>query len=75
MGMIGDQRPGETKGLGLGEDIPQPFNEIIPVQIIWEYPSALDSTNDNMMQGSGSIDTSLAWHSELISQYEKFRKL
>ena len=32
--MIGDERPGETKGLRLGKDIPQPFNEIIPVSII-----------------------------------------
>ena len=69
MGMIGDERPSKTKGLRLGDDITQPFNKIIPVLIIGEYPPTLDSTNNNMMQGSGSIDARFAWHTKLISQY------
>jgi hypothetical protein len=34
MGMVGNQRPSETKGFRLGDDITQTFNEIIPVLII-----------------------------------------
>jgi hypothetical protein len=37
MRMLGDQRPGKTKGFRLGDDLTQPFNEIIPVLIICEY--------------------------------------
>jgi hypothetical protein len=54
MGMIGEERPSKTKGFRLGDDITQAFNKIIPVLIIGEYPPTLDSTNNNMMQGSGS---------------------
>jgi hypothetical protein len=34
MGMIGDERPCETKGLRRGDNITKTFNEIIPVLII-----------------------------------------
>ena len=65
--MIGDKRPGETGGVRFSDDIAQTFNEIIPVLIIFEYPLTLDSTDDDMMQRSGSIDARFAWHTTLIS--------
>jgi hypothetical protein len=34
MSMIGDERPCETTGLRLGDNITKPFDEIIPVLII-----------------------------------------
>jgi predicted nucleotidyltransferase component of viral defense system len=37
-------------------------------QIIYEYSPALDSAYDDMMQGSGSINASFAWHKALISR-------
>jgi len=62
-------------GFRLGDDITQAFNKIIPVLIIGEYPPTLDSTNNNMMQGSGSIDACFAWHTIHISQYVRLYKL
>jgi hypothetical protein len=67
MGMIGDECPCKTKGFGLGDDITQTVYKIIPVLIIGKYPSALDSTNNDMMQGTGSIDAGFAWHIFWIS--------
>ena len=64
---IGDECSSETKGFHLGDNITQPFNKIIPVLIIAEYTSALDSTNNDMMQGSRSIDACFAWHICCIS--------
>jgi len=69
MGVIGDERPSKTKGFRLGDDITQAFNKIIPVLIIGEYPPTLNSTNNNMMQGSGSIDACFAWPTTLVSLY------
>jgi len=57
----------QKKGFGLGDDITQTAYKIIPVLIIGKYPSALDSTNNDMMQGTGSIDAGFAWHIVWIS--------
>jgi hypothetical protein len=75
MRMIGDERPSKTIGLRPGDDITQAFNKIIPVLIIGEYSPTLDSTNNNMMQGSGSIDACFAWHKSFISQDAQLEKL
>ena len=42
MGVIRDERPSETIGLCLGDDITQAFNKIIPVLIIREYSPLLE---------------------------------
>jgi hypothetical protein len=67
MSMIGEECPGKTIRLRLGEDITEALSKIIPVLIIKEYPPAFNSAHDDMMQGPGSIDASLAWHSIFIS--------
>jgi hypothetical protein len=71
MCVIGDQRPCETTGLRLDENITKPFKEIIPVLIIGEYPPAFNSTNNYVMQGSGSIDASFSWHPSLLTHYNR----
>ena len=58
--MIGDERPSKAKSFRLSDNITQPFNKIIPVLIIGKYTSALDSANNDMMQGTGSIDAGFA---------------
>ncbi len=67
MNMVRDERPCKTKGIRLGDDITQPFSEILPVVIIWENQSALDATNDNMMQGSGGSDMGFAWNATITA--------
>jgi hypothetical protein len=68
MDMIGNESPPQTKSFRLGDDITQTLNEIIPVLIIWEYTSALDSANHDMIQGTGSIHACDTWHIFFISQ-------
>jgi hypothetical protein len=61
------QRPAKTKGFRLADELTQPFNEIIPVLIISENSTALDSGYDYMMQGIESIHACLAWPNALSS--------
>ena len=75
MRMIGYQRPTKTKGLGVGDNVIQSVNEIFPVGIIIKNFPTLDSSNNDMLQGTGCIDSGLAWHNSFIPQKPKNIKL
>ena len=66
--MIGNQRPAKTKGLRVGDNIIDSLNEVFAVGIIFENFPALDSPNDDMLQGTGGIDSGFAWHKGFIPQ-------
>ena len=72
--MSGDECPCETKYLRLGNSIAQTFNEIITVLIILEYPPPLNPSNNDVMQGAGSIDACFTWHKPLMSPELNFEK-
>ncbi|MBW2707444.1 MAG: hypothetical protein JRD84_14185 [Deltaproteobacteria bacterium] len=46
------------------EQIPQPTDEVVSVNVISEKGLPLDSTNDNVLQCSGGIYSGLAQHDE-----------
>ena len=60
MDMIGNERPTKANSVGLGDDITQTFDEIIPVLVICKYASTFDSANNDMMKGAGSVYASFA---------------
>ncbi len=68
MRMIGNQRLARTKGFGVGDNVIDSVNEVFPVGIIIENFPALDSPNDDMLQGTGGIDSGFAWHNAFIPQ-------
>ena len=75
MNVIGYQRPTNGKGFRLGDDITQTFDKIIPVLIIGKDTTVLDTANDDMMQGAGSINSGFAWHKFFVSFITQIRKL
>jgi hypothetical protein len=60
--MIGKECPCQTTRLRLDENITKPFNKIVPVLVIGEYSATLNSTDNNMVQGSRGINAGFAWH-------------
>jgi len=66
MHMIGHQCPCITGRILLLQKTGQPFKKIFPIFIISENRSALDSSDDNMMQGARGIDAGLAGHASQI---------
>ncbi len=60
--MIGHKSPRKASRLRLLEQIPKPIDEVVSVAVILENRPALDSTNDNVLQCSGSIYSGLARH-------------
>jgi hypothetical protein len=64
MGMVPRQRPGQTKGFRVDDDLTQAFNEIIPVLIICEYSPALDSPDDHMQQRASRIYPRFPWRDQ-----------
>jgi len=60
-------RPAHRGAILLLQKTGQPFKEIYPVFIILENPSALDSSDDDMMQGARGIYAGLAGHAFQIT--------
>ena len=67
MDMIGDQGPGITGGGGFGQDAFQTLDKIIPVIIVLKYLLALDSADNDVMQGIRSIYAGLSGHENSLS--------
>ncbi len=40
----------------------QPSEHILPIPIIYEYLSTLDSTDHDVMQDTGCVKAGLSWH-------------
>jgi hypothetical protein len=62
--MIGHKSPGIARRFRLFKQIAKPINEVISVGVILENRPALDSTNDNVLQCSGCVNSGLARHDE-----------
>jgi len=62
--MRGHKSPRIASRLRLLEQIPQPTDEVVSVNVISEKGLPLDSTNDNVLQCSGGIYSGLAQHDE-----------
>ncbi len=62
MGMVGDQRPGETFSVGFIQQGLQPVYEVLSILIITKDRTAGDAAYDNMMQQIRTVDAGLSWH-------------
>jgi hypothetical protein len=54
--------PGVTGGFRLSENLTEPAEKILPVQVIPVNTAALNHTADNMLQRSGGINAGSARH-------------
>lgn len=69
VGMVGHQGPGITRCRGIGQNMTQTLKKVLMVLRIFKYDPALDSPDDNMVQGPGRIYAGLAWHSLIINKF------
>lgn len=60
--MVGDQGPGKTAGVGVGQHLAQPCGKIKLINVVPEYFPALDSSYDNMVQRTRRVYACLARH-------------
>jgi len=58
--MIRDEYPCVTGRLGLRQGFSQPLEHILPIPIIYEYLSTLDSTDHDVMQDTGCVKAGLS---------------
>lgn len=62
MHVRGHQSPCVTRRPSLLKQTGQAFKKILPVLIILKNASPFDSSDDDMMQGTGRINAGLPWH-------------
>jgi len=60
--------PNFPKRFGVGDDLTEPVNKIVPILVIRKYESALNSANDYMMQSTRGIDSRFTGHIALVLQ-------
>ena len=63
MGMIRHEGPSVTHSLCFRQENRQPLNKVLSVFIVFKYPSALYSSDNNMMQEAGRIKSGHSRHS------------
>jgi hypothetical protein len=61
--VVGHQSPCVTGGLGCAQDRLQPREEVVAVGVLPKDLTALDTTANDMVQGTRGIDTGSARHS------------
>ena len=63
MKMVGNQRPGVTRGIGVGEDITEPFDTPIAITVIGKHRATIDTPGDDVVQRTGRVYAGFAKHS------------
>jgi hypothetical protein len=71
MKMVWNQRPSVTGRGSFCKDMTELINKGFSIDIILKNISSLDSSANNMMQGSGGVYAGLAGHSLFISQIKR----
>jgi hypothetical protein len=66
MHVVGHERPSVAGRSRLLKQARHPFKEILPILVILENPSSFDSSDDDMVQGTGRVNASLSWHAFLV---------
>jgi hypothetical protein len=62
MGMIAEEGPGVTRGLRVGEQRAHALYKARPVAVIPEDQSALDASDDDVVEDSRRIETGMTGH-------------
>jgi len=60
--VVGHQRPCVAGGLGFTQDRLQPLEKIVAVGVLPKDPAALDTTANDMVQGTRGVDAGSARH-------------
>lgn len=62
MGMIVDEHPCVAGGFTLRQEFGEALQEILPVPVVDEYPSALDTSDHDVVQDTGRVQEGLSRH-------------
>ena len=65
--VVRDQRPRIAAGSRLLQNHLQAFNEIVTILVVIEDIAPPDAARNDMVQGTGGIDSGLAWHEQTIT--------
>ena len=71
MRVVWNQGPGKTRRRGIGQNTTQTLKKVLMVLRIFKYDPALDSPDDNMVQGPGRIYAGLAWYSLILHNFNE----
>jgi hypothetical protein len=67
MEVVRNQRPCIAQGFRIQEDFSQSIEKVTPVLVVSEYATPFNTTDHDVVQGSGSIDSRFPRHSMLLS--------
>ncbi len=66
MNVVIHEDPGVNGTLSFGYVLSEPFEEARLVLSVIEYVSLVDSPDHDVMQGSGDVQSCLAWHEAIV---------
>jgi hypothetical protein len=67
--VIPHKHPSITTGLSFGNNLTTPLKKIFPVRGVFKDRFALDSPDDDVMQGTGGIYAGFTRHDILVSEH------
>jgi hypothetical protein len=70
MDMVRHESPSETGCSGLLKDSPESVDKRPPIRVIGKDLPAFDSPKDDMVKSARGVNTSLAWHTNIIAHAE-----
>ena len=68
MGMIRDEHPCVTGSFTLREEFRKALQKILPVPVVYEYLSTLDTPDHDVLQKTGRVQAGLSWHCSILLQ-------
>ena len=74
LGVVRDQRPGVTEGLGLFDDGCKAADEVVAVGVVRKDLPPLDAAADDVVQRTGGVYAGFARHDGSVSWLGKDRK-
>ena len=60
--MVGDQSSGKAAGIGFFNNSAQPVDKIVSVTIVGKDFTAFGTADDDVVQGTGCVQSGLTWH-------------
>jgi hypothetical protein len=73
--VVGNQRPCIAQGFRIQEDFSLSIEKVIPVLVVSEYSTPFNTTDHDVVQGSGSIDSGFPRHETSLSPCPMSRQL
>jgi hypothetical protein len=60
--VVWHQSPGVTRSLCLDQNITETIDKFDPIPVITKYQALFDTSGNDVVQGSGCINSGLSWH-------------